>query len=111
MAKTLLFLLLATVVLTTTPAAEAQQPKKTARIGILTQSDASFTSPQTDAFRQGLRDLGYVEGKNITFEHRYAEGKLDHLPALAGELVRLKVDVIVAISRQFQAACWSGQIR
>jgi putative ABC transport system substrate-binding protein len=52
-------------------------------------------SARTEAFRQGLRELGYVEGKNIVMEYRYAEGKLDRLPALATELVRLKVDVIV----------------
>src|SRR4030095_14862769 len=73
--------------------AEAQQPKKVPRIGLLVPS--SSDSPQRDAFLQGLRDLGYVEGKNITIEYRYTEGQLDRLPDLAAELVRLNVDVIV----------------
>ena len=55
----------------------------------------SAISARVEAFRQGLRELGYVEGKNIVIEWRYAEGKLDRLPALAAELVRLKVDIIV----------------
>lgn len=75
-----------------------QQTKKAPQIGILAQSSSYFLSSQLEAFRQGLRELGYVEGKNIVIEHRHAEGKLDRLPALAGELVRLKVDVIVAAS-------------
>src|SRR5688500_10116713 len=76
-------------------AAQAQQPAKVPRIGFLnTNAPAAFTT-RTEGFRQGLRDLGYVEGKNILIEYRYAEGKLDRLPSLAAELVRLKVDVIV----------------
>jgi putative ABC transport system substrate-binding protein len=76
-------------------AAEAQQAAKIARIGWLGPNLAA--SPQMyEAFRQGLRDLGYVEGRNLVIESRSAEGKLERLPALAAELVALKVDVIVA---------------
>src|SRR5262249_38300132 len=73
--------------------AEAQQPKKIPRIGFLSGGSASF---RDEAFRQGLHNLGYVEGQNIAIEFRYAEGKLEPLPVLAAELVQLKVDVIVA---------------
>ena len=73
----------------------AQQPKKIPRIGFLGASSPSAISARLEAFRQGLRELGYVEGKNIVIEYRYAEGKLDRLSALAVELVRLGVDVIV----------------
>ena len=76
--------------------AEAQQPKKLARAGFLGATFASTESARIEAFRQGLRDLGYVEGKSIVIEYRWAEGKLDRLPGLAAELVRLNVDVIVA---------------
>ena len=75
--------------------AEAQQPTKIPRIGYLTGPSLSANAARIEAFRQGLRELGYVEGKNIVIEYRYAEGKLDRLSALAAELVRLKVDVIV----------------
>ena len=75
--------------------AEAQQPKKVSQIGYLSTNSPSTNPDRHEAFRQGLRELGYVEGKNIVIESRYAEGKLDRLPALAAELVRLKVDVIV----------------
>jgi putative ABC transport system substrate-binding protein len=74
--------------------AEAQQPPKVPRIGFLGAS-ISATVARTEAFRQGLRELGYVEGKNIVIEYRDAEGKLDRLPSLAADLVRLKVEVIV----------------
>ena len=74
----------------------AQQAGKVPRIGFLFPGSASTRSVFIEAFRQGLRDLGYIEGKNITVEYRYAEGKMERLPDLAAELVRLKVDVIVA---------------
>jgi putative ABC transport system substrate-binding protein len=74
----------------------AQQAKKVPRIGYLSGTSYSVNSVRVEAFRQGLRELGYVEGKNIVIEWRYAEGKLDRVPALAAELVRLKVDIIVS---------------
>ena len=77
--------------------AQAQQPAGIPRIGLLIGSSASFYSARVEAFRQRLRELGYVEGKNIVIEYRYAEGKSERLPDLAAELVRLKVDVIVTI--------------
>jgi putative ABC transport system substrate-binding protein len=74
--------------------ADAQQAAKIARVGILGANPAA--SPRLEAFLQGLRDLGYVEGRNVVIEYRNHEGKVDRLPALAAELVALKVDVIVA---------------
>ena len=71
------------------------QPKKVPRIGLLFTVTNSSAAPRIEAFHQGLRELGYVEGNNILLEYRYAESKLDRLPALAAELVRLNVDVIV----------------
>src|SRR5436309_4253053 len=76
--------------------AEAQQPKKVSRIGFIVGASPSASLARTEAFRQGLRELGHGEGKNIVVEWRYAEGKPDRLPALAAELVRLKVDIIVS---------------
>ena len=76
--------------------AEAQQPKKVPRIGFLNASSPSSVADRLDAFRQGLRELGYLEGKDIVVEYRHAEGKQDRLNDLAGELVRLRVEVIVA---------------
>jgi putative ABC transport system substrate-binding protein len=73
---------------------EAQQPKKVPRIGYLIAASPSSNSNRIEAFRQGLRELGYVEGKDIIIEYRSAEGKLDRLPTLAVELVNLKVDII-----------------
>ncbi len=92
--KVILFLL-AVSLLICFHRAEAQQPTKIPRIGYLTASSPSSMSARVEALRQGLRELGYIEGKNIDIEWRFADGKLDRLPALAAELVRLKVDVIV----------------
>jgi len=76
-------------------AAEAQQAAKVARIGYLTGTNVSVSPHLHEAFRQGLRDLAYVEGRNLVIEYRDAEGKFERRPALAAELVALKVDVIV----------------
>jgi putative ABC transport system substrate-binding protein len=95
MRKNIVCSVLAIFLLTSVCPAEAQQPKKVPRIGWLTGAPLSANAERREAFRQGLRELGYVEGKNIVVEWRAAEGKLDRLSALAAELVRLKVDVIV----------------
>jgi putative ABC transport system substrate-binding protein len=86
-------------------AARAQQSGKVPRIGYLSPVDrhAGFV-PRDEAFQQGLRELGYVEGTNIVVEYRFAEGRFDRLPALAAELVQLKVDVIVAVVTQASLA-------
>jgi putative tryptophan/tyrosine transport system substrate-binding protein len=76
--------------------AAAQQPKKVPRVGIVTAQPLSAIAVRHEAFRQGLRELGYLEGKNIVIEHLSAEGKFDRLPALMAEIVRLKVDVIIS---------------
>jgi putative tryptophan/tyrosine transport system substrate-binding protein len=76
--------------------AKAQQPTKVPRIGYLDAVPFSSNAARSEAFRQGLRELGYVEGKNIFIERRSSDGKADRLPGLAAELVRLKVDVIVS---------------
>jgi putative ABC transport system substrate-binding protein len=80
---------------------EAQQPKKIHRIGYLSGIDAATHSTRSEPFRQALRERGYIDGQNIAIEYRYAEGKLDRLPELAAELVRLKVDIIVSRSRKW----------
>ncbi len=87
------FLFLATAIF-----AEAQQAKKVQRIGYLTANTSSAELPRLDAFRQALRDLGHVEGQNITIEYRHAEGKFDRLPGFAAELIGLKVDVLVGVT-------------
>jgi ABC-type uncharacterized transport system substrate-binding protein len=85
--------------------AEAQQPAKIPRIGVLISGRPSIASRRIQAFKSGLRELGYVEGKNITLEYRYAEGKVESVSDLAANLVRLKVDIIVTdTSNATQAA-------
>src|SRR5258705_3706572 len=87
-------------------AAEAQQVTSSARVGFL--SPTSLSDPRTtrflESFRQGLRELGHIEGQNIAIEYRWAEGKYERLPGLAAQLVRLKVDAIVAYGVAIQAA-------
>jgi ABC-type uncharacterized transport system substrate-binding protein len=75
--------------------AEAQQAKKVYRIGYLSSSDRATDSPRSEGIRLALRELGYIEGRNIAIEYRYADNKLDPLSELAADLVRLKVDLIV----------------
>jgi ABC-type uncharacterized transport system substrate-binding protein len=91
MTKTVIAFALSTILFALGFSVEAQQPSKLPRIGFLSSSSPSSFSAFTDVFRQGLRDLGYVEGKNIVIEYRYAEGMLDRLPMLAGELVGLRL--------------------
>ena len=94
--KQLFSILLVVAVVVVAAIAHAQQPGKIPRIGYLSTNTPAAMSTRTEAFRQGLRELGYVEGKNIVIEYRYAEGKRDRLPTLAAELVRLNVDIIVS---------------
>jgi putative ABC transport system substrate-binding protein len=89
------FWLLTIGLLATVPAARAQQPGKIFRIGYLDASTASGSAVLVEAFRQELSKLGWIEGKNITIEYRFAEQKSERLPELATDLVRLKVDLIV----------------
>jgi len=91
----ILIFTLTVLVLSSFHLANAQQPGKVPRIGYLSAASPSTAAFRIEAFRRGLRDLGYVQGINIVIEYRFAEGNLARLPALAAELVRLKVDVIV----------------
>ena len=95
MRKTILVSLLTIMLHAAVPHAEAQQPAKIAedRLARGSSCDPAF---MIDSFQHEFRKLGYVDGKNVTFEYRFAEGKLDRLPVLADELVRLKVDVLIA---------------
>lgn len=95
MGKNFIRALLVPFILASAPLVEAQQPKKVPTIGILTLAS---DDPLVKVLREGLREMGYVEGQNVLFEHRFVEGKVDRLPDLAAELVRLKVEVIVARS-------------
>ena len=87
-------------VILSAPVVAAQSPVKAARIGVLAGGTASTETVRYEAFRQGLSGLGYVEGRNIVIEYRYAEGRSERLPALAAELVRLNVDLILAYGDQ-----------
>ena len=100
MNKKLVLCLLTAILPVYISSAEAQQLEKIWRIGFLLAGSPSSSSDQVAAFRQGLRQVGYEEGKNVTIDFRYAEGKFERLPELAVELVRLKVDVIVSPGNQ-----------
>jgi ABC-type uncharacterized transport system substrate-binding protein len=89
-------ILTAVVLVAVAVIAEAQQPAKVPRLGYLATSNPAAESTRSEPFRQALRDRGYIEAQNIAIEYRYAQGKLDRLPELAAELVRLKVDIILA---------------
>jgi putative ABC transport system substrate-binding protein len=95
MIKKIFYVALSAMLFAACSSAEAQQPNKVPRIGYLVTSSLSPNSARIEAFRQGLRALGYIEGKNIVIEWRSAEGKADRLPSLATVLVRLKSEVIV----------------
>ena len=88
-------IVVAVVLLALGVTAEAQQPKKVARIGYLSTTDPATDSARVEGIRLALRELGYIEGQNIAMEYRFAEGRSDREPGLAAELVRLKVDIIV----------------
>jgi len=96
MSRKIICVALVALVLTFSVPTEAQQPKKVPRIAYVTAASVSAMEYRIEAFRQGLRELGYVEEKNIIIQLREAEGKLDRLPTLMAELVREKVDIIVA---------------
>jgi len=105
MGKRAIAILLLGLVLASVRLTAAQQPGKVPQIGVLVSASASASVSRIHAFQQGLRELGYNEGKNIVVEYRYTEAKLDRLPELVAELVRLKVDVIVTdTSRAIDAA-------
>jgi putative ABC transport system substrate-binding protein len=97
MGKKAIIFLLVGLTLASVRLAQAQQPAKIPRIGFLGLNSPSSNAARIETFRQGLRELGYVESKNIVIEWRHHEGKLDRLPALAAELMRLKVDIIIAV--------------
>jgi putative ABC transport system substrate-binding protein len=96
MKKKIITLALGALLFALSFSAEAQQAGKVPRIGYLAPNLSNGVLPTHEAFRKGLRELGYAEGKNIIIEYRWAEGKADRLPLLAAELVRLKVDAIFA---------------
>src|SRR5499426_203303 len=95
----LIICLVTAALLSSAPIADAQPPKKIPRIGYLEQSTASGNVVLLEAFWQEMRKLGWIEGRNITIEYRFAEQKLERLPEFAADLVRLRVDVIVVVGQ------------
>jgi putative ABC transport system substrate-binding protein len=97
MREKILLFAVATLMLSLVWPAHAQQPKKVPRIGVLSLGTGN---PTIDAFRQGLHELGWVDGKNIALEYRWAEGNEDRFPVLAAELLRINVDIILVTTPQ-----------
>jgi putative ABC transport system substrate-binding protein len=104
MKKKIVFLTLCAMLLALCVPALAQQSGKMYRVGFLVTPSRSFFTARMEGFQQGLRNLGYIEGKNIVIEYRYAEGKADRLPKLAEELVSLRVDLIITSGPALWAA-------
>jgi len=102
--KTLIYLFLVIAMMVLGGVVQAQQPEKIARIGYLGAFTPSAGASLLDAFRQGLREFGYVEGQNIFIDYRWAEGKPDRLPVAAAELVNIRAEVIVTQSNAAAAA-------
>ena len=98
MSRRVFWFLLCTLLFALSWPAGAQQPKKIPRVGYLAAVSASADAPRLEAFRQGLRDLGYVEGQNIIIEYRHESRDFDRLPGLAAELIGLQIDVLVAVT-------------
>src|SRR5678815_3915279 len=94
--KKLFSILLVVAVVVVAAIAHAQHPKKVPRIGYLMQAETPRETTRFEGIRQALHELGYIDGQNITIEYRSARGKPDRVPELAADLVRLKVDIIVA---------------
>ena len=106
MGRKIIILLLVTMALAPVHLVEAQQAKKVPLVGILTPDPVSARINLFEAFKKGLREVGYVEGQNIGIEVRSAEGKRDRLPTVASELVRLKVDVILTSTTVTAGCTW-----
>jgi putative ABC transport system substrate-binding protein len=98
MSRNRFWFLLCTLLFVLSAPVEGQQPKKVPRVGYLAAVSASADAPRLEAFRRGLRDLGYVEGQNIIVEYRHENRDFDRLPILAAELLRLNLDVLVAVT-------------
>jgi putative tryptophan/tyrosine transport system substrate-binding protein len=96
MSKKMILVALCSLLFAPRSSVDAQQPKKVSRIGYLSTQEPARESGRFEGIRLALREIGYIEGRNIAIEYRHAQGKLDRLPELAAELVRLKVDIIVA---------------
>jgi ABC-type uncharacterized transport system substrate-binding protein len=100
MSKKVFCLALGAMLLALSFPAQAQQPTKVPRVGIIYSGSPSAAAPLRDSFQQGLGELGYIEGQNIKIDYRFGDGREDRIPEFAAELVRLKVDVIVAFSHR-----------